>query len=65
MSMRTGKVRMFASARRSAGWTMRSLVAGGAATSDGASARGGAGMKDDGLGRFSGVNQVAVIPLSP
>ena len=40
----------------------RSDEAGGAATSEGDSARGGAGMKDEGRGRFSGVSHVATGP---
>ena len=46
MSMRTGTVRT-ANSVSSCDPTSRSDDAGGAATSDGASARGGAGMNDD------------------
>src|SRR5216684_4324081 len=57
-STRTGTVR---TANSVSSWlaTSRSDDAGGAATSDGASARGGAGMKDDGRGFSPCVNHVA------
>src|SRR3954469_19547106 len=57
MSTRTGTVRTTNSVS-SCDPTRRSDDAGGAATSDGASARGGAGMNDDGLA-FSCENQFA------
>src|SRR5438445_13845072 len=57
-SMRTGTVRT-AGASRSSLRMRRSDDAGGAATSDGASARGGAGMNDDGRGFSPWVNHVA------
>src|SRR5438105_7430067 len=59
MSTRTGTVRTANSV--SSSWlTRRSLDAGGAATSDGASARGGAGMNDDERGRSPCENHAAV-----
>src|SRR3954451_4863538 len=58
MSMRTGTVRT-ANSVSSCDPTSRSDDAGGAATSDGASARGGAGMNDDGRGLFSAVDSHA------
>src|SRR5438067_12586886 len=57
MSTRTGTVRT-ANSVSSCDPTSRSDDAGGAATSDGASARGGAGMKDDGRGFSPWVNHV-------
>src|SRR3954468_19109925 len=59
MSMRTGTVRT-ANSVSSCDPTRRSDDAGGAATSDGASARGGAGMKDEERGRSPCENQAAV-----
>src|SRR3954451_17422229 len=59
MSMRTGTVRTTNSVS-SCDPTRRSDDAGGAATSDGASARGGAGMKDDERGRSPCENHAAV-----
>src|SRR3954453_8164611 len=59
MSMRTGTVRTTNSVS-SCDPTRRSEDAGGAATSDGASARGGAGMNDDERGRSPCENQAAV-----
>src|SRR5258708_32882986 len=57
-SMRTGAVRT-ANAVSSSCDTRRSDDAGGAATSEGASARGGAGMNDDDRGFVPWENQVA------
>src|SRR6185369_196847 len=59
--MRTGTVRP-AGARRSSLRMRRSDEAGGAATSDGASARGGAGMNDDGRGFSPACSQFATGP---
>src|SRR3954447_22913828 len=59
MSTRTGTVRTTNSVS-SCDPTRRSDDAGGAATSDGASARGGAGMNDDERGRSPCENQAAV-----
>src|SRR4051794_22517014 len=59
--MRTGTVRTVGAMRSS--WRIRrSDDAGGAATSDGASARGGAGMKDDGRGLSPMCSQFATGP---
>src|SRR5216684_3908652 len=57
--MRTGVVRT-ANSVSSCAPTRRSDDAGGAATSDGASARGGAGMNEDERGRSPCENQAAV-----
>src|SRR5947209_13200559 len=59
MSTRTGTVRTTNSVS-SCDPTRRSEDAGGAATSDGASARGGAGMNDDERGRSPCENHAAV-----